>query len=1301
MHKCILVFAPEVEMRAALARTLMPLGYSVEVASSERTARQLTRTKRFAAAVMAARSAAADDFSLVHGLRDSADKLVLLADGAGSGERLARSFPEALVCSSRQLDHEKLCDFLARPAHKAYEHAAATKSEFLRFADRTLDVKGRMCLDANGREVALTRGEFALLVAFARNSGHALSRAHLRNAMDGGSLDAYDRSIDMLVARLRRKIEPEARKPQLIITVPGVGYKFVPQVRRESTNTAPSASQDVSQITGAEEAPRAERRQITVLSCQILGFAVLASKMDPEELDTAIRPVYVDCAEVIARFGGTVIRTLADSVLAYFGYPKAHESDAANAVRCGMELLRTIREIKVGAIAKLRARVGIATGLMFVRELKSTGARDAGGMGEALNLALHMQKAAPADGVVISADTRMLIGRLFQCREIAAVNVELGSESAPAWHVFEETVGLPRFEGLRRDGTLRLVGREVEIERLQHCWSRVFRGSGQVVLVTGDAGIGKSRLATEFEARLSGEPHDAIRYWGSPHRSDAPMAVLIEELQRSAGFAASDAVSLKVKNLQAEFALLGPVAAEAVALGCTLLGLPHGASSEVAQLSPQKRKEKTFAMLLARIEALAARHPLLAVVEDAHWVDPTSLEFISLLAERTSAMRLLLVIIARPEFVPPWPGYSYLTTLTLPRLSRADSALLMQQIAGERRISVAVESDIIARGDGIPLFVEELTKAVLEYSTEHGGPHARASLIPASLQALLLARLDRLDSGKWAAQAGAVIGREFSYELLHMVAGLDEDMLASALEELVSSGLIFRRGAPPQVTFVFKHALVRDAAYEMLPRSERQKLHAKAAQALELDFPEVALSQPELLAYHFREAGQPLKSIGYLIAAAENALLRSASAEAMAVLTQGRALTATVPEGDERLQLELKLQITGARALLATRGYTAPETRAAYRRARERCEALGDEAWLPLIIHGQWLSAWIAADHLSALEEARQLCLWGERNREQVGLAVGNSDLGMTLTTLGQLREARRHLDEALQINKFALQGRQPFVASDVDGRISTLSFMHNCLLLLGFPDQAEAVAREAAALIPDNLYSRGLALLRLLRMHIFTRDSGAAIKDGDELLRLAEQQGYSFLTCAANVYLGWALAQSGDSTGGIVLCQNGLSNLRAVGAASWLPFHLALLAECYERANDYGRAMVSVTEALRAIEVTGERVWQAEILRLKGRLLLHARAEAMMAQACFVEALHIAREQEAKLLELRAALGLADLLANSGRPAEAHAALAPVYASFTEGFDFIDMREAKALLDSLSIGERELDAGRRADGSA
>jgi predicted ATPase/class 3 adenylate cyclase len=1106
----------------------------------------------------------------------------------------------------------------------------------------------------------------------------------------------------MLVVRLRRKIEPDPAKARFIITVPGTGYKFAAHVRRMD-----SVPEPIANIIHPDRAHRdthiAERRQLTVLACQILGFAAL-SELDPEDLQRVLNRIHGACAEVVTRFRGTMVRAVGDSMLVYFGYPEAYENDAESAVRAGLNLLHSIGKLEVPSIQRLRARIGIATGLMVVGDVSIVGGQEPNAVGEALNVALHLQSAAPAGSTVIAASTRELVGHFFDCQQLEPVVVEDGHDPLPAWRVAGEGTTVGRFEALRRSGMLKLVGREEELERLHRGWSNARRGSGQVVLLTGEAGIGKSRLVIELEERLRSEPHATLRYSGSPYQSDAPMSALLEELQRSAGFVSEDSVPQRLRKLRTLLEGSGSDAVEATALLAELLGLPAEAEPSVPQLAPQKRKERTFATLLARIECMAARQQLLIITEDVQWVDPTSLELLTLLVERMARLPIFVIVVARPGFIPPWPDHSYVTAFTLSRLSRADCMALIEQLAGDRPLSVHTKSQILAQTDGMPLFVEELTKSVIERSMvreRHGrqGPTKSNGVqaMPKTLHASLLARLDRLGRGKETAQVGAAIGREFSYELLRMVTTTDEPTLGTRLDQLVASGLVFRRGPAAHATYAFKHALVRDAAYGMLPRAQRRKLHASIARSLEEHFPETAETQPELVAYHCREAGSVDKAVGYLLAAAERALLRSAMTEALVHLTQAKDLVSTLPESKERWQLELKLEITLGRVLTARRSYTAPETREAYRRARARCEALGHQAWLPLIMLGQWVGAWSAADHRPSLKLAQELYGWGERNNDRGGMAVAHLAYGMTLTLLGDLVRARLHLEQALQINEFGAPGRHPFLFSDTDGRISSLTYLHDCLLLLGFPHQAEAAARQAAALTPSQLYSRALAQIHMLRMHVFDRDVEKAATVSSALLRLSEEQGYPYFIGASMVYRGWALAQGGDTANGIELCHRGMTQLRTIGANCWFPRYYALLAECHEQAGDPERGGEAIAEAQRSIESTGERIWEAEILRLKGRLLLLAGNHGREAETCFVAAVTTAHQQKARLLELRAATSLADLLQRKGNLTQARDVLVRIYETFKEGFDCADLQNAKALLDALSTRSQPRSKPRRA----
>src|SRR6202453_4747081 len=808
MRKSVLVIAPQAALRAAMARFLMQAGDTVEVASNAKRVHELLEQRTFDAAIVSDLHGA-EGYRLTREVQASVNKLVILTDEAKEAKRLSSAFTNALVCQSRPLNHTLILSFVAA-APTSNEAQAALREitqERVSFENRTLDLAGRAFHDVHGREVPLTRTEFALLAAFVRNPGHVLSRNQLRNATGGGVEEAYERGIDMLVSRLRRKIEP-GKKTRFIVTVPGSGYKFVARVHRIDQPPKPT---EMSHPERAERGARiAERRQLAVLACQIVGIAELSSRLDPEDLHKVLQTVHLACARIVQSVGGAAVRALGDSVLAYFGYPAARENDAESAVRARLELARSIGKLEAWNREQFQVRIGIATGLMVIADMNPAAGQQPSVIGEALIQALHLQTVATAGTLVIDAGTRDLVGQLFDCQRLESVTMPNAQATIRAWRVIREAVPTGQFEGRRNANKSNLVGREEELDRRNRCWSKAQQGSGQVVHLLGEAGIGKSRLVLELEHRLSIHPHRTLRYTGSPYQTDVPLSALVAELQVSAGFAEEDTAPQKSVKLRTVFDEVGPAAIEAMMLLAELLDLPVENGSRTAQLAPRKRKERIFETLLARILAIAARQPLLIVVEDAHWIDPTSLELLTDVVERATALPILVVVIGRPEFTPPWPDHSHVTALTLSRVGRAASAALVDQIAGTVALPLRTKELILSRTDGVPLFVEELTAAVIESFAVceggGGGPIKSnvAQLIPTTLHASLLARLDRLDHGKRIAQVGAAIGREFSYELLRTVADSDEQTLVSALDRLLGAPPVFHRGSLPHTHFLFQ-----------------------------------------------------------------------------------------------------------------------------------------------------------------------------------------------------------------------------------------------------------------------------------------------------------------------------------------------------------------------------------------------------------------------------------------------------------------------------------------------------------------
>jgi class 3 adenylate cyclase len=714
----------------------------------------------------------------------------------------------------------------------------------------------------------------------------------------------------------------------------------------------------------------AERRQLTVMFCDLVGSTPLSTRFDPEDLREVIAAYHTAVAGETARFGGYVARYMGDGALIYFGYPQAHEDDAERAVRAGLALAERVS--RLDTLARLEARIAVASGLVVVGDLIGEGeTRQRDVVGETPNLAARLQELAPPGGVVIAEATRRLLGELFECRDLGAVEIRGFAETVPIFQVLRPSAVESRFEALHATKLTALVGRNEELDLLLRHWRRAKAGEGQVVLVSGEAGIGKSRLTVELHERLAGEPHTRLRYFCSPHHQDSALYPVIAQLERAAGFGHEDVAEEKLGKLRALLAA-GARDNDEIELLAELLSLPN--SSAELNLSPQRRREMLFAALLLQLEVLARNQPVLTVYEDLHWIDPSLRELLDLIVERVSRLSVLLVVTFRPEFEAPWSQLPHVSALTLNRLDSRAGAAMVDNIVGDRTLPSEVAAEIVERTDGIPLFVEELTKAVLEASASGeqihrtlSGAVSSASAVPPALHASLIARLDRLGPvAREVAQAGAAIGREFAYELLAPIVHLDEPSLVGALDRLTGSGLVFQRGTPPRATFLFKHSLVRDAAYATLLRRRRQELHAAIASALERNFPSIVTAQPEVLAHHCSEAGLTELAIEYWRRAGERAVRQSANEEAISHLTAGLVQLRQLPDTPSRAKQELALQLAMGQASYAARGFASREATQAFNRARELCAASADDGGIHPTLFGVWLFEYGAAYYADA-----------------------------------------------------------------------------------------------------------------------------------------------------------------------------------------------------------------------------------------------------------------------------------------------------------------------------------------------
>jgi class 3 adenylate cyclase/predicted ATPase len=1041
------------------------------------------------------------------------------------------------------------------------------------------------------------------------------------------------------------------------------------------------------------------RRQLTIMFCDLVGSTALSTQLDPEELREIINSYHRRCAEVIAESGGFIARYLGDGVLAYFGYPQAHENDAELAVRAGLALVAAIPKLDAGKRPPLQVRVGIATGLVVVGDLVGEGgSQEQAVVGETPNLAARLQALSEPDTVVIAANTRRLLGELFEYRSLGSMNIKGFSEPVEVWQVIGTSTVDSRFEALHGIITP-LVDREEEIDLLMRRWEQAKRGDGCVVLIAGEPGVGKSRIVEAILERLTDEPHTRLRYFCSPHQQDNPLYPSITQLERAAGFKRSDTAKQRLDKLEAVLRQATNDVSEIAPLLAELLSIPTGDRYPPLNLSPEKRKQKVLRAKIAQIKGLASQRPVLIVSEDVQWIDPTSLELLDLNIEAVPSLPVLQIITLRPDFTPPWVGRSHVTLLSLNRLPPRHCAEMILQVTGGKALPKQITEQIIDRTDGVPLFIEELTKAVVESGTlaEIGDRYVAPGLappfaIPTTLHDSLMARLDRLSPLREVAQIAAALGRQFSHELISAVAPLAQQQLDNALEQLVSAELIFRRGTPPDSEYTFKHALVQDAAYQSLLKSKRPQYHLRIAQALEERFPEIVDTQPHVLARHYTEANLKKQAIPYWQKAGQKAVQRSANAEAVSHFTKGLELLQTMPESAEQFQLELELQLALGTPLIATKGFAAPEVGRVYARARELCQQAGEAPQLFPVYWGLWAFYTARAEHKTAHELGEQCRRLAEAAGNPPLIMEAHHALGVTLLAGGDFSSALEHLERAIEIYDPEQHHSLAFVYGQ-DSGVVCRSHAAWALWFLGYPDRALKRNEEALSLAKKlaHPYSLAVALDFSAWLHQLFLDEHAAQEEAEAAVALSAQHDFVFWILMGTILRGWALTEGEQMGDGIAQMREGLTAFRATGAEIMRPYYLALLAEVYGKVREAKQGLDLLAEAQVAMNNSGERWWEAEIYRLRGELTLkqtdmqNPESESQKeAENCFFQALNAASRQRAKSLELRAALSLSRLWQRQGKKTEARDVLAEIFGWFTEGFEKADLVEAKKLLAEL-----------------
>ena len=1052
----------------------------------------------------------------------------------------------------------------------------------------------------------------------------------------------------------------------------------------------------------------AERRQMTCLFCDLVNSVGLSERLDPEELRETLAAYHRVCATVIRRFEGHTHNYLGDGIMVYFGFPAAHEDDAQRAVRTGLRIVEAVEQLNSRLQSEygidLHVRIGIDTGLVVAGAPAADAGMEDAAVGVPPNIAARLQALAAPDSVVISAAAYRLISGYFDCRDLGFHIIRGISQPMAIYQVLHESGARTRLDVAARRGLPPMQGRDDELATLADRWAQARAGQGGVALVAGEPGIGKSRLIWALQQHVAQSPDAFVVHLDcSPYFMNTAFYPVVQMLERVLEFGRDDTGQRldKLDGLLAQYGLDLPAVGPLLA---GLLGVPFEGRYPPLDLPADRQRQLTIDTLITIQLVRADYQPLLVVVEDLHWIDPSSLDLLTQLIEHVPRTRQLVVLSFRPEFKPPWPDGPGLERLDLSRLDREASARIVTEIAGTPAPTELLDQ-LVDKADGVPLYLEELTKLVSEQGLiRHGngrldpGRPRPTLAIPATLADSLTARLDRLTDAKGVAQLGAAIGRQFSYELLEAVskttASVDTRALRYNLARLVDAGLLFVEHNLRGETYTFKHALIQDAAYGSLLRTTRLQYHRHIAQALTEHFPVTVKTAPELLAHHYALASMMAEAVPCWLDAGQRALRTSANPEAIVHLTTGLDLLADLPAGPERDGVELQFHLTLGPAYMAIRGYAAPEVEACYQRARELRRELGDtlgdtSQGVPAL-HGLWTNHIVRAQHTSAIALGEQVIQLGAATNDDGLLLQGNMEVGWSHFFLGELKQAREHLERVLALYDHERHSSHAFIYGD-DPATSARNALAQVLWLLGYPDQALRCSEENLAILRslvEHPYSVafGFTLAAFLRQYL--GDPPAARALAEEAVMISEAHGLAYMGAMASMFEGWAGAVEGEIDEGVAQMRRGLAAQLATGAELTRPYWLYLIAEACLESGAALEGLALLDEAEAAVQQTNERYWEAEIHRLRGRLLL-ATAEPTApasAEACYRRALEVARRQSARSLELRATVSLSRLWQAADRHDEACELLAPIYERFSEGLDHPELREAAVLLDELSF---------------
>lgn len=1109
-----------------------------------------------------------------------------------------------------------------------------------------------------------------------------LMKLYAEQGRPRSALKQYELCRDLLQKELGVAPEPETQR-------------LADHIRREQPGdaTAGSSTRQVESPARNQATPGgvAERRFMTLLACVLEDASSLATSVDAEELAVVTAAFEGCCEQVISQHGGLAYDRLGDTVTAYFGYPQADEHDAERAVRAGLEIVTRVEELTPLSHRKLRARVGIASGdVVISKKAPPKGDTTTTIAGSVLYLATGLAGSAAPSAVVIAEATRQLLGRLFETRDLRAQILAGFGEPVRSWLVLRERSEEGRFDATRGSrGSTRLIGRSEELELLLRRWETAKAGSGQVVILAGEPGIGKSRLVKALREALTDEPYLHFSYFCSPHHQQSPFYPVTQQLKRAAGYSNDDAPEVKLSRLEALLRHTMDATAENITLVANLLSIPTAGRYPPLDLAPQLAKAKTQEFLRAQLAGLVRRQPALMIFDDVHWSDSSTREFLERIVDLANSLAVLIIVTHRPGTVISHTGDSHVTSLVLKHLDHRESEALVETVVGDVTLPRELVAQIVGRADGVPLFLEELAKNALEARLSNSAvgivPFAR--YVPHTLSDLLQARLDRLGRAKIVAQEASVIGRRFSYQLLAAISSLREPELTDALAKLFEAELVYARGSPPHSSYSFKHALVQDATYASMLRSHCAALHSSVARALEDDYPEQTELEPEVVARHYAAAGNWGKAVIYGTKAAELAARRWAYHEAVAYIDKTLDMLPKLAESLERSTRELRLRIMLGQACVLASGYTTPRAEAAFIRARELCNELQDHRQLPVVLLGLWRLYMAREDLPRAKVLAARLSELAadEGDRALVIEACGANVV--TLFTCGQFREALAQARRAIALD-CTREPREHVPTAGHDSRVICRMGASLSLWMLGYPNQAVATMEQGleAAEQLGHPYTQAIALYSASFLHAFRRDARAAAEFAKRTIELSRKHGFTWTEAYGRILRGWAQSQVSPAADGSRDMCEALAWLEQAGHMHWQPNFLEKVAAAYAAIGQPEEALALIRRALDIATRTGEEDHLAELHRQTGQLLLQRSGPSAEAEAedCFHRAMEVASSQGARSWELRATIGLASLWRSQGQCQQARQVLQTIYNRFDEGFDTPDLQDALILLESL-----------------